>query len=172
MPFPLLAAPVTTVASARPVSHCALLSCYRQPMLPRQLSLTTDRCLLPLTTAQRAGADVDIALWKRQLNAAFAEGLIDRKVKIAAKPPRPEAHLRAPDHQFQVESTLLFWSAFILTRPVGATVGDLLTKPIASGGLNLSRISSSLVITIFMIGCILFMSQRAGGHSQGREQNP
>src|SRR5690242_14224878 len=105
MPFPLLAAPVTTVASARPVSHCALLSCYRQPMLPRQLSLTTDRCLLPLTTAQRAGADVDIALWKRQLNAAFAEGLIDRKVKIAAKPPRPEAHLRAPDHQFQVEST-------------------------------------------------------------------
>ena len=72
----------------------------------------------------------------------------------------------------KVSRTLLFWSAFILTRPVGATVGDLLTKPIASGGLNLSRISSSLVITIFMIGCILFMSQRAGGHSQGREQNP
>jgi len=67
---------------------------------------------------------------------------------------------------------LLFWSAFILTRPLRATVGDLLTKPIANGGLNLSRISSSLIITIFMIGCILFLSQRAGGHPQGREQNP
>jgi uncharacterized membrane-anchored protein len=72
----------------------------------------------------------------------------------------------------KVSRTLLFWSAFILTRPLGATVGDLLTKPIANGGLNLSRISSSLIITIFMIGCILFMSQRAGGHPQGREQNP
>ena len=72
----------------------------------------------------------------------------------------------------KVSRTLLFWSAFILTRPLGATVGDLLTKPIANGGLNLSRISSSLIITIFMIGCILFLSQRAGGHPQGREQNP
>jgi uncharacterized membrane-anchored protein len=72
----------------------------------------------------------------------------------------------------KVSRTLLFWSAFILTRPLGATVGDLLTKPIANGGLNLSRISSSLIITIFMIGCILFMSQRAGGHPQRREQNP
>ncbi len=72
----------------------------------------------------------------------------------------------------KVSRTLLFWSAFILTRPLRATVGDLLTKPIANGGLNLSRISSSLIITIFMIGCILFLSQRAGGHPQGREQNP
>jgi uncharacterized membrane-anchored protein len=46
--------------------------------------------------------------------------------------------------------TLLFWLAFILTRPLGATVGDLLTKPFARGGLNLDRISSSLVIAIFM----------------------
>ncbi|MBV8886370.1 MAG: hypothetical protein JO235_20580 [Chroococcidiopsidaceae cyanobacterium CP_BM_RX_35] len=67
---------------------------------------------------------------------------------------------------------LLFWSAFILTRPLGATVGDLLTKPIASGGLNLSRISSSLIIAIFIIGCILLTPQRAGGHPGGRRQSP
>jgi uncharacterized membrane-anchored protein len=60
--------------------------------------------------------------------------------------------------------TLLFWAAFILTRPLGATLGDILTKPLASGGLNLSRISSSLVIGLFMIVCILLTSQKAGHH--------
>lgn len=64
----------------------------------------------------------------------------------------------------KVSRTLLFWLAFILTRPLGATVGDLLTKPFAHGGLNLGRISSSLVIAIFMVGCILFTSQRTGRH--------
>jgi uncharacterized membrane-anchored protein len=64
--------------------------------------------------------------------------------------------------------TLLFWSAFILTRPLGATVGDLLTKPFAHGGINLGRISSSLVIAIFIVGCILFTSQREGSHPGGR----
>ena len=61
----------------------------------------------------------------------------------------------------KLSRTLLFWSAFILTRPLGATVGDLLTKPVANGGLNLSRFSSSLIIAVFMIGCILIMSRRA-----------
>lgn len=60
--------------------------------------------------------------------------------------------------------TTLFWSAFILTRPLGATLGDLLTKPLASGGLNLSRYSSSAVIACFMIVCILLFPQRAGHH--------
>jgi len=60
--------------------------------------------------------------------------------------------------------TVLFWSAFILTRPLGATLGDLLTKPVASGGLNLSRYSSSGVIAAFMIICILLFPQRAGQH--------
>jgi len=60
--------------------------------------------------------------------------------------------------------TALFWSAFILTRPLGATLGDLLTKPLASGGLNLSRYSSSAVIACFMVACILLFPQRAGRH--------
>jgi uncharacterized membrane-anchored protein len=63
-----------------------------------------------------------------------------------------------------ISHTLLFWAAFILTRPLGATVGDLLTKPVANGGLDLSRIASSAVIAVFIIACILVLPQRAGGH--------
>jgi uncharacterized membrane-anchored protein len=61
--------------------------------------------------------------------------------------------------------TLLFWSAFILTRPLGATVGDILTKPHAIGGLELGRISSSLIIAICIVGGILLTSRRAGASS-------
>ena len=65
--------------------------------------------------------------------------------------------------------TYLFWTAFILTRPLGATLGDLLTKPVADGGLNLSRYSSSGVIACFMIICILLLKQRAGQHPGAKE---
>jgi len=68
----------------------------------------------------------------------------------------------------KISRTLLFWTAFILTRPLGATLGDLLTKPHANGGLDLSRISSSLVIAVFMVICIRFTSQRAGDHPGAR----
>jgi uncharacterized membrane-anchored protein len=64
----------------------------------------------------------------------------------------------------EISRTLLFWTAFIITRPLGATLGDLLTKPRENGGLDLSRITSSLVIALFMIVCILVTSQRAGHH--------
>lgn len=63
--------------------------------------------------------------------------------------------------------TLLFWIAFILTRPLGATLGDLLTKPHEDGGFNLSRISSSLVIAVFMVFCILITGRKAGHHPGG-----
>ncbi len=57
--------------------------------------------------------------------------------------------------------TLLFWAAFILTRPLGATLGDLLDKPHASGGMELSRYTASLVIAVVMIGCVLLIPQKA-----------
>ena len=60
--------------------------------------------------------------------------------------------------------TLLFWAAFILTRPLGATVGDLLDKPVSHGGLALSRITASLVIAGIMVALILVLPQRAGRH--------
>jgi uncharacterized membrane-anchored protein len=72
----------------------------------------------------------------------------------------------------KVSHTLLFWVAFILTRPLGATLGDILTKPVADGGLDLSRISSSAIIAVFIIGCIALLSQRAGSHPGVHEQNP
>lgn len=61
--------------------------------------------------------------------------------------------------------TLLFWSAFILTRPLGATVGDLLDKPLSQGGLALSRYSASAVLAVVIIACIVLLPQKAGKHS-------
>ncbi len=58
----------------------------------------------------------------------------------------------------------LFWAAFILTRPLGATVGDLLDKPVSQGGLHLSRPLASAILAIFIVGCILIFPQRAGRH--------
>lgn len=59
---------------------------------------------------------------------------------------------------------LLFWMAFILTRPFGATVGDFLDKPINDGGLALSRPLASAVIAGFILLCLLLLPQRAGQH--------
>jgi uncharacterized membrane-anchored protein len=58
----------------------------------------------------------------------------------------------------------LFWAAFILTRPLGATVGDFLDKPVKEGGLALSRPLASAVIAVFILGCLLLLPQRAGAH--------
>ena len=69
----------------------------------------------------------------------------------------------------RLSHTLLFWAAFILTRPLGATVGDLLDKPFADGGLALSRVTASLVLAGFMVLLILVTPQRAGGHPGSRE---
>jgi uncharacterized membrane-anchored protein len=58
----------------------------------------------------------------------------------------------------------LFWAAFILTRPLGATVGDFLDKPVSDGGLALSRPLASAVIAAFIVVCVLVLPQRAGRH--------
>ena len=60
-----------------------------------------------------------------------------------------------------ISRTALFWGAFILTRPLGAVVGDFLDKPLSSGGLALSRYSASLALLAFMVGCMLMFRQRA-----------
>jgi uncharacterized membrane-anchored protein len=64
----------------------------------------------------------------------------------------------------KISRTILFWTAFILTRPFGASMGDLLTKPHADGGLNLGRFVASGAIALFMIVCILLFPQKAGSH--------
>src|SRR5215469_4325491 len=68
-----------------------------------------------------------------------------------------------------VSRVFLFWAAFILTRPLGATVGDFLDKPVSDGGLHLSRPLASAVIAAFIVVCILVLPQRAGRHPGARE---
>jgi uncharacterized membrane-anchored protein len=65
--------------------------------------------------------------------------------------------------------TLLFWSAFILTRPLGATLGDMLTKPTEEGGLDLSRIASSLAIAVLMVVCIVVAGRGAEQSAEPRQ---
>lgn len=64
----------------------------------------------------------------------------------------------------RVSRVFLFWAAFILTRPLGATVGDFLDKPLAKGGLELSRPLASLVLAIAIVVLILILPQRPGRH--------
>jgi uncharacterized membrane-anchored protein len=60
-----------------------------------------------------------------------------------------------------ISRTALFWAAFILTRPLGAVVGDFLDKPVSEGGLALSRYSASAALAGFIVVCILLLPQRA-----------
>jgi uncharacterized membrane-anchored protein len=64
----------------------------------------------------------------------------------------------------KISHTLLFWAAFILTRPLGATLGDLLDKPVANGGLHLSRLYASLILLAFIAVSIFVIPQRAAKH--------
>ena len=58
----------------------------------------------------------------------------------------------------------LFWAAFILTRPLGATIGDYLDKPIANGGLNVSRPVATAILAAVIVVLVLVLPQRAGAH--------
>ncbi|HTO41789.1 MAG TPA: hypothetical protein VL026_12500 [Rhizomicrobium sp.] len=64
----------------------------------------------------------------------------------------------------RISHVALFWAAFILTRPLGATVGDFLDKPLAQGGLNFSRPLATAILGVVILGCILLLPQRAGEH--------
>ncbi len=63
-----------------------------------------------------------------------------------------------------LSKVMLFWAAFILTRPLGATVGDFLDKPLAKGGLDFSRPVASAVLAVAIIALILILPQKAGAH--------
>lgn len=67
-----------------------------------------------------------------------------------------------------ISRAALFWAAFILTRPLGATVGDLFDKPMAQGGLAISRTLASLILGIVIVILIAVLPQRAGGHPEIR----
>jgi uncharacterized membrane-anchored protein len=60
----------------------------------------------------------------------------------------------------KISRTFLFWAAFILTRPLGAVVGDLLDKPVDHGGLALSRYTASIALIVFVIACVVIFPNR------------
>jgi uncharacterized membrane-anchored protein len=72
------------------------------------------------------------------------------------------AMLAAAYYWTSVSRVALFWAAFILSRPLGATVGDFLDKPVSDGGLALSRPIATAVIGAFIVTCILLLPQKAG----------
>ncbi|HEY1748729.1 MAG TPA: hypothetical protein VGG11_18430 [Xanthobacteraceae bacterium] len=74
------------------------------------------------------------------------------------------ALLAAAYYWSNASRVFLFWAAFILTRPLGATVGDFFDKPVANGGLALSRPLASAVIAAFIVVCLIVLPQRAGRH--------
>jgi uncharacterized membrane-anchored protein len=74
------------------------------------------------------------------------------------------AVLMAAHYWTNISRVGLFWAAFILTRPLGATVGDFLDKPVNHGGLALGRPLASAIIAVFILGCIFLLPQRAGTH--------
>jgi len=63
-----------------------------------------------------------------------------------------------------ISRTLLFWAAFILTRPLGATLGDLLDKPLDHGGLAISRYYATAILVAIIVACVALLPQRAGSH--------
>ena len=68
-----------------------------------------------------------------------------------------------------ISHVALFWAAFVLTRPLGAVIGDLLDKPVANGGLELSRSIASLALGIAIIVLIFVLPQRPGTHPTSTE---
>jgi uncharacterized membrane-anchored protein len=70
----------------------------------------------------------------------------------------------------KISHTLLFWAAFILTRPLGATLGDLLDKPLANGGFAISRFYASAILAVVILACIFLIPQRAGEHPGAQRQ--
>jgi uncharacterized membrane-anchored protein len=64
-----------------------------------------------------------------------------------------------------ISRTLLFWAAFVITRPLGAVVGDFLDKPVSAGGLALSRYSASAALLLFIVACLVLFRHRAAARS-------
>jgi uncharacterized membrane-anchored protein len=69
-------------------------------------------------------------------------------------------------YRTKISRTWLFWSAFIVTRPLGAVVGDFLDKPLSNGGLALSRYSASAALLIIIVMCIAFFPQKPAPHTE------
>jgi uncharacterized membrane-anchored protein len=110
-------------------------------------------------------------LFSNSLGTAFGDYLVDNVgltfIQGALVTAGVIAVVAALHYFTQLDDVLLFWIAFIFTRPFGATFGDLLTKPLDSGGLNLPREYASL-ITLGLLGLVLYVSTRASSKTRLR----
>jgi uncharacterized membrane-anchored protein len=70
----------------------------------------------------------------------------------------------------EISNVALFWAAFVLTRPLGATLGDFLDKPLGQGGLELSRAAATVVLFVAMGALIYILPQRPARHGEGKSQ--
>jgi uncharacterized membrane-anchored protein len=71
-----------------------------------------------------------------------------------------------------VSRVFLFWAAFILTRPLGATLGDLFDKPMSHGGFEVNRTAATAILAVTMVALILVLPQRAGSHPGSPSEMP
>jgi uncharacterized membrane-anchored protein len=71
-----------------------------------------------------------------------------------------------------VSRVFLFWAAFILTRPLGATLGDLFDKPIAQGGFAFGRLAATAILAAAMVALVLVLPQRPGTHPGSPSEMP
>ncbi|MEO8422155.1 MAG: hypothetical protein ABI457_13265 [Hyphomicrobium sp.] len=120
--------------------------------------------------------DVEIMFWvavlfSNSLGTAFGDFLVDDlglSFIEGALVTAGVIGIVAALHYFtRLNHVLLFWIAFIFTRPFGATFGDFLTKPVASGGLNLPREYASL-ITLALLASVLAVSTRMSRQQAGQ----
>lgn len=86
---------------------------------------------------------ISLSVWYRVAGSVSTNSITTRKAE-----------------SFYWVTILLFWTAFVLTRPLGAVVGDLLDKPITSGGIAISRYAVSAVLLAFMVACLLIFRQK------------
>jgi uncharacterized membrane-anchored protein len=123
--------------------------------------------------------DVEIMFWvavlfSNSLGTAFGDFLVDNLglsfIEGALVTAAVIAVVAALHYLTRLNDVLLFWIAFVFTRPFGATFGDFLTKPIADGGLNLPREYASM-ITLGLLALVLFVSTRMSGRKPLRQQS-
>ncbi|HEX2842615.1 hypothetical protein [Hyphomicrobium sp.] len=121
--------------------------------------------------------DAEILFWiavlfSNSLGTAFGDFLVDDGglsfIQGAFVTAGVIAIVAAMHYFTRLSDVLLFWIAFVFTRPFGATFGDFLTKPVAQGGLNLPREMASLV-TLTLLLSILYVSTRP--HAEARKVN-
>jgi uncharacterized membrane-anchored protein len=109
-------------------------------------------------------------LFSQTLGTALGDFLADSGLGYGRGAPEFCAALVAIANAYRftdVSRVFLFWAAFILTRPLGATAGDFLDKPRANGGLALDRFTASAVLAAFMIVCLIAFTQRPATKAHG-----